>query len=118
MWHPKAYPLRYSNLEKPPIWVDPYKFTQMSLEDWTPRDRRSIRAIFGAYQAICRKKYFLNESAMIVFMIPYILELFPEARFIHMYRDGRAVAFSYAKTEYAKMEAEPAPYKKKGYFFL
>lgn len=117
LWHPKAYPWYYSDHKKPPFWFDPCKFTQMSLGDWTSQNNRKIKAIFGAYQVIFRKKYFLNKSALISIMVPHILELFPEAHFIHIYRDGRAVALSWAKFQHAIIKAKPTPYKKNGYFF-
>jgi len=45
---------------------------------------------------------------MINFMLPSLADLFPDAKFIHIVRDPRAVAFSYAIKEYKKMlDAEP-----------
>jgi hypothetical protein len=41
---------------------------------------------------------------MISFMLPFVDRLFPECRFIHMVRDGRAVAASYSEKELEKMK--------------
>jgi hypothetical protein len=48
---------------------------------------------------------------MIAFMLPVVSELFPEARFIHIVRDGRAVALSYAHKEFGKMQANEELYR-------
>lgn len=117
MWHPRAFPWRYSNLELPPFGADPYIFTQISLKQRLPRDDKRIRATFGAYQLIAGGQCFLNKSVMISFMIPYVLKIFPEGRFIHLVRDGRAVILSHAKRQRAFIERTPEIYKKRGYDF-
>ncbi len=40
---------------------------------------------------------------MVTFMLRKVIELFPDARFIHLYRDGRAVALSWMKKDRAKL---------------
>ncbi len=117
LWYPNAYPWRYSNLTMPPIWFDPDAYVQYSLANWTEPHRRKIRAIFGAYKMFSRKKFLLVESAMIAFIIPRIAELFPDARFIHIFRDGRVSSYVTAKKEYSKMISEPDSYKKAGYYY-
>jgi hypothetical protein len=52
---------------------------------------------------------------MITLMVPHILETFPEARFIHIVRDGRAVALSYLKKQKKKIDDVPRFYQKNGY---
>ena len=116
LWHPHAYPWIECHLGLPPIWSDPGEFTRGSLASWTRRDRRRIRAVFGASCRLSRGRCFVNTSAMTNFMIPHILDLFPDARFVHLYRDGRAVALSYAKKQRAGMEADPAVYRARGAF--
>lgn len=117
MWHPKLYPWYRSNRKTAPIWVDPYAFTQASLNARTERDDKRIKAVFGAYQFIFKGKCFVNKSMMMTFIIPYVLKLFPEARFIHIVRDGRAVALSLAIKERKMIEKFPEPYKKCGIDF-
>jgi hypothetical protein len=117
LWHPKSYPWHYSNLEKPPPWVDPKRYSEMSLKDWTPRDIQNIKNIFGIFQSFTRKRLFLNKSAMITFYIPFLIKTFPNLRLIHIVRDGRPVALSYAKKMNQIIMKTPEPYKKKGYFF-
>lgn len=117
LWHPKSYPWQYSDLRKPPPWVDPRRFSEMSLDDWTQRDIKNIKNIFGTYQTLTRKMVFINRSAMITFFISFLIDTFPNPRLIHIFRDGRAVAFSYAKMEYPRIIKNPEPFREKGYFF-
>lgn len=117
VWDPFGYPWAESNLKRPPNWLDPYTFNAMWWQDAAKKHTSVIRGTFGAYQRLRRKRYFLNKSPMNTFKIPYILEIFPQARFIHIYRDGRAVIFSYMKKEYEKMRGAAETYKKKGHFY-
>ena len=105
IWHPQTYPWRYSKYraDVPPLWVNPEKFTRFSLIHRSNSEVRRIKSVFGAYQFIMAKKCFLNKSAMIAFMIPFILDEFPNARLIHLIRDGRAVTLSYARREHQKL---------------
>lgn len=101
LWHPTLYPWHRTKAGVPPIWVDPLKFTNHSLEhlDWS-----EIHAVFGAFQLLTRRPVFLNKSVMLSFMLKDIARRFADARFIHMYRDGRAVALSYAKKNLPKIQ--------------
>ena len=116
-WHPKSYPWRQSKGNRIPIWLDPCRFTHTSLQDWTDQDKKRIKDTFTKFQRISNKGYFLNKSTMIIFMIDFVLELFPESRFIHLYRDGRAVAFSHGRRESVKMQLDPSLYKRRGVYY-
>lgn len=118
IWDPNGYPWRFSNLTRPPVWKDPHTFNRMWWEDVSETGYvRKIKGIFGAYQFLSRKKIFLNKTPMNTFKIPYILDIFPGSKFIHIYRDGRAVSYSYQKKEYNKMIENPEPYKSTGHFY-
>lgn len=80
----------------PPIWYDPAGHTASWWQD-TEKRQQQIRAIFGAYQWLSQRPFFVNKSPLNTFRLPYLHKLFPEARFINMVRDGRAVVVSYAK---------------------
>lgn len=99
LWHPQTYPYRSSphiaNL--PPYWLDPGEFTAKSIEYRTESETRRLKAVFGAFQYLGGERCFLNKNPMLSFMLPYALELFPGARFIHIVRDGRAVVYSRAQ---------------------
>jgi len=111
LWHPDLYPWHLSRTGLPPMWVDPQRFTNHSLErlDWS-----EIHAMFGAFQLLTRRPVFLNKSVMLSFMLRDIARHFKDARFIHMYRDGRAVALSYAKMNLPKILKNPAVYASAG----
>ncbi|MBL1215750.1 MAG: sulfotransferase [Ignavibacteriae bacterium] len=116
-WHPKSYPWIETDLSRPPFWFDPHKFTSLSVSDWTPYYEKRLKSVFGAYKFLFRrKKIFLNKNVMLNFMIPKILELFPNAKFINLYRDGRAVAYSYAKHEVAKIKKNENEFRSRNYY--
>ncbi len=92
---PKWYPWRPANSNLAPLEYDPVAATTRWWNDNQSR-QKEIQAIFGVYQWLQRKPYFLNKSPYNTFRIPYLLKMFPKARFIHIYRDGRAVAYSHA----------------------
>lgn len=117
LWHPQTFPWRYSKHRAyiPPIEVNPERFTELSLKYRAPSQVRCIKAVFGAYQLVMGKARFLNKSAMITFMIPFVLEQFPNVKFIHLVRDGRAVALSWAKKEHIKIEENLDLYSNQGF---
>ncbi len=112
LWHPQLFPWHRSHNGTAPIWVDPYAFTQASLKARSKRDDKRLQAVFGAYQFMFRQTHFVNKSVMVSFMIPHILQLFPDARFVHLVRDGRAVALSYAIHDRKTVDRFPSSYKK------
>ncbi|MEM7031900.1 MAG: sulfotransferase [Chloroflexota bacterium] len=107
---PVWYPWRPENQKRYPLEYDPYTFNDQWWADMQSR-QQEIRAKFGAYQSLRGKAYFLNKSPYNTFRLPQLLEIFPNARFIHIYRDGRAVAFSHAKklTNDNKLREWPEP---------
>jgi hypothetical protein len=120
LWHPAAHPWYKSGLDFPPMWADPFEFTRVSLGRRTPRQDRLIRATFGAYQWLSGANYFLDKSPLIAFMLAHVLELFPEARFVYIVRDGRAVALSNAKKQQLhlrKTRESANAYREAGYDF-
>jgi hypothetical protein len=117
LWHPQTYPWRYSELRVslPPMWVDPRNFTRLSIQHRSHSQKVMIKAVFGGFQFLMGRKRFLNKSAMLTFMIPFIVKEFPDARFIHLIRDGRAVALSYALKQHRKIKDNYRIYKEQGY---
>jgi Sulfotransferase family len=113
IWDPGGHPWHLSHRETLPLVFDPVSFTNRWWRDAQPRQKQ-LRAIFGAYQWLSRKPYFLNKAPSNTFRIPNLLRMFPEARFIHLVRDGRAVGYSYALKEYVKMQEAPDSYQAMG----
>jgi len=116
-WDPNGYPWWLSDLKRPPDWVDPYKFNRMWWDDVSNGYYIKFKSVFGWYQKLERKENLLNKSPMNTFKIPYLLELFPDARFVNIYRDGRAETFSYFKKIYHRIVTHEEIYKKTGYYF-
>jgi hypothetical protein len=104
LWHPRMYPWHESTVETPPFFVDAKQFTERSLAQRTPTDDLRLRATFGAYQTLARRPVFLQKTVMVSFMLDKILELFPDARFVQLVRDGRSVALSWVVKERAKLK--------------
>jgi hypothetical protein len=104
LWHPRIYPWHESKIESPPFWFDPQRFTEISLAQRRPGDDQRLKATFGAFQALSRKPVFLTKTVTVTFMMDKVLELFPDARFIHIVRDGRAVALSWVAKNREKLK--------------
>ncbi len=98
LWHPSLYPFNQSRREGPPIEVDPIRFTQSSLESWPADHQVKIGHVFRGYQVLKgTRDVFVVKSAMISFMIPKILEIYPKAKILHIFRAGPPVVESYLK---------------------
>jgi len=114
IWDPGWYPWRPEHLSKVPMEFDPAAFTRRWWEETQARTAE-IKAVFGAYQWMRRRKFFVNKSPFNSYRIPYLRSIFPEAKFIHLYRDGRAVTFSHARklSTQGKLQEWPEPYRTK-----
>lgn len=114
LWHPTLYPWRAGEHLSAPLWKAPEDFTRASFRDWPPGHGARMQRVFGLYQRLLGRAVFLNKSSMINFMLPEVEQIFPRARFIHIVRDGRAVALSYALKEHRKMQARSSAYARAG----
>ncbi len=96
IWDPGWFPWREENLDKPPLEYDPAGFMARW---WSENEHRmdEIKAMFGAFQFLHSKPTFMNKTPYNVFRIPQLVEHFPDARFVYIMRDGRAVVNSHTK---------------------
>ncbi len=113
IWDPQGYPWPTSARTTPPIWIDPTAFTARWWQDTVGR-QKEIRALFGAFQSVQGKLVFVNKTPLNTFRIPYLVEMFPAARFVHVVRDGRAVVHSYTVKQQIKMREFPQAYAERG----
>lgn len=60
----------------------------------------AIEAVYTAYAKHVGKEIWGDKTPRYVEHIPFISGLFPDARFVHLVRDGRDVALSYAKVPF------------------
>lgn len=103
IWHPAAYPYERRSLELPPILFDPAEFTRRSLEGWTPAREETIRQTFAGFVWLWgRRRRLLLKSAMVSFMIEPLLRVFPDAKFVHIFRSGPSVVSSLVLKEWGK----------------
>jgi hypothetical protein len=54
-----------------------------------------VRCLYGVAATVRAKPRFADKTPMHVLHLPRLARLFPEARFVHLIRDGRDVALSY-----------------------
>jgi len=111
IWDPKGYPWWKKRPNRPPIWFDATGWKKGWKNTYNKSLKKIIKGVFGAFQFLNRKDFFLNKSPMNSFRIREILEMLPGSQFIHIYRDGRAVALSWAKKQLANNRKHPKPYK-------
>lgn len=101
LWDATGFPWYASERATPPIWIDHAAYTERWWRENQPR-MDEIRAVFGAYQWLQRKPYLLNKSPLNTYRVPHLAQAFPDAKFIHLVRDGRAVVQSYTRKQYTK----------------
>ena len=103
LWHPSLFPYQKRTVESPPFFIDPHKFTSISLQSWSAKHRARILYTLGGFHYLeGPNKLLLICSAMISFLISEIFSLFPKAKIIHIYRSGPSVVASFFKKEHAK----------------
>mgnify|MGYP000259423614 CR=1 FL=1 len=100
LWHPKSHPFEKRSIETPPITENPKQFTKLSIENWPTNHEQTIKQAFqGFFNIRAKSKLFFSKSAMTAFMVPKIKEIFPDALFIHLFRNGTSVVESLVKKE-------------------
>lgn len=66
----------------------------LTRDDVTPKARRFLKKVVANNLKIFHKKRFINKNPRNSFRIGFLHEIFPDAYFIHLIRDGRAVVNS------------------------
>lgn len=85
-------------------WYEPYfmwdkyfrntPHDERTAKDASPKVKQQIRHDFLRFQRKIKRPIIIDKSPRNSLKIPFILEIFPEARFIHILRDGRDVSLS------------------------
>jgi Sulfotransferase family len=68
----------------------------------------AVRAVFAAYAAAQRKPRYADKTPHYVSHLPLLAQRFPEARFVHLIRDGRDVALSLLEVPWGPNTLEAA----------
>lgn len=70
-----------------------YRF---SSSDASAHAKKKLRRIYGFYQAVTGSTRIVDKNPELVFRVPYVRELFPDARFIFLIRNGWDSIYSVA----------------------
>jgi hypothetical protein len=103
LWHPRGYPYRQSTLDAPHPLADPAAFSAASLQAWPDGHEETLKRIMSGFmRAGGTSRKLVIKSAMVSFLIPTLLRIFPDARFVHLIRHGLFVALSFTEKEREK----------------
>lgn len=69
---------------------------------------RAVEGTYFAYMRAHGKTRWGDKTPRYVLKLPFLARLFPDARFVHLIRDGRNVALSYAKVPFGPKTAPKA----------
>jgi len=110
LWHPRTYPFDASGVAEAPIEADPAAFTTLSISHWPPGHEKTIARAFAGYRLLAgRSRTLFVKSSMISFMLPAIHRMFPDAKFVHLFRNGPSVVASYMKKNYGRYRRYAPP---------
>jgi hypothetical protein len=84
------------------LWgIDPPDVRDLDVAD-------AVRAVFAAYAAAQDKPRYADKTPHYVSHLPLLAKRFPEARFVHVVRDGRDVALSLLEVPWGPDDVEGA----------
>ena len=61
---------------------------RLTAEEATPAVRKAAHKLFGAYLGISRSKRLVDKYPELVFRVPFVRALFPDAKFVFLVRNG------------------------------
>jgi hypothetical protein len=114
LWFPGQFPWITSTIKAPPIWCDPEAFLKAARTLRGDAGWSRTRALLGAYQFLSGAPRLLNDSGMLASLLPDLVEAFPDARFIHMRRNGVAGTYLTARAEWLTVMRDPLRFREHG----
>lgn len=91
------------------IWAHGHAFNRddvLTAEDATPKITAYIRGAFADFLAKSGKRRLLEKTPSNCLRLDFIDRIFPDARYLHIYRDGRAVVRSTSEVNQGTPHAE------------
>lgn len=83
------------------LWDQDEEVIRDCMAETAPQDyAQAVRAIYGLYARTRGKQRYADKSPRTTGSIALLAHLFPEARFIHIVRDGRDVALSHLEVDF------------------
>ena len=110
VWDPIGYPYEAAKIKRPFWPVDPQGYTKSVIESVSQSYFQAIPGIFAMFAYVnsnSLKTRFLNKSPMNTLRIELIHNLFPNACFVSIVRDPRAVVRSWAEKIVPKLNNHP-----------
>ncbi len=90
-------------------WELPEPDVRRALSEAAPRTYAdAVRAVYAAYAESRGKSRYGDKTPKYVVEMPMLADLFPEARFVHIIRDGRDVALSLLDVNFGPRTVEEA----------
>jgi len=85
------------------VWGNAYRRDDvLTAKDARPLVKRHIRRVFSNFLERSGKPRLLEKTPSNCLRLPFIQQVFPDARFVHIFRDGRAVLRSTRKMQSAQ----------------
>lgn len=75
------------------FYLGPAKY-RFDADDVTPVKRKTIQRIYGYYEAITGTDRIVDKNPEVIYRVPYVRQLFPDARFIFLVRNGWDTTYS------------------------
>ena len=111
VWDPVGYPWEADKVRRPQFGLDPQAYMDSVLATNSPAYFRAVPGIFAMHLASQPGRRgpvrLVNKSAMHPLRIDLIESLFPDACYVNIYRDPRAVVRSYVEKTVAKLPRHP-----------
>ncbi len=90
--------------------LDPEADHHWPAEKVTPEDARRLHARFEFHRRLHRARRLVNKNPRNSVRVAYLRAVFPDARFLHLIRDGRAVAHSLVEETRRDPERQRFPF--------
>lgn len=114
LWFRGFYPWADAGRVGSPLWHDPETYIRAVLAS-RGDNFREARAQLGLFQFLrAPRRAILNESGMLAALLPSIVPGFPDAKIVHIVRDGRVVSILAARKCLARIRQEPDRYQAAG----